>query len=64
MAAKKDLDAQVEAKKKESSEHELKMRLKASMVGNIVGTAVPVSQTEVLCVFISHSMMLILLGKG
>jgi len=47
VATKKDLDAQVEAKRKETKEFEIKMRQKASTVGNIVGKNVPVSQTEV-----------------
>lgn len=47
VAKKKDLDAQVEAKRKEAKECEQKMRQKASTVGNIVGKSVPVSQTEV-----------------
>ena len=47
MAAKKEIDAQVEAKKKEAKEFESRMRTKASTVGNIVGKNVPVSLTEV-----------------
>lgn len=47
MARKKELDAQVEAKRKETKEFEIKMRQKAGTVGNIVGKSVPVSQTEV-----------------
>jgi seryl-tRNA synthetase len=47
VARKKDLDAQVEAKRKQSKEHEIKMRQKASTAGNIVGKGVPVSATEV-----------------
>ena len=39
--------AQVEEKKKEAREFEMKMRQKASTVGNIVGKNVPVSLTEV-----------------
>ncbi|KAF8878809.1 hypothetical protein CPB84DRAFT_1817478 [Gymnopilus junonius] len=46
VAAKKEIDAQVEAKKKESKEFEVLMRQKASTVGNIVGKNVPVSLTE------------------
>ncbi|ETW77326.1 putative seryl-tRNA synthetase [Heterobasidion irregulare TC 32-1] len=46
VAEKKTLDAQVEAKRKEAREFELQMRQKASTIGNIVGKAVPVSQTE------------------
>ena len=47
VAAKKEIDAQVEEKKKEAREFEIKMRQKASTVGNIVGKNVPVSLTEV-----------------
>ena len=47
MATKKEIDAQVEAKKKEAKEFEALMRQKASTVGNIVGKNVPVSLTEV-----------------
>lgn len=47
VAAKKEIDAQVEEKKKEAREFEIKMRQKASTVGNIVGKDVPVSLTEV-----------------
>ena len=36
-----------EKKLKESKEHEIAMRIRASNVGNIVGNAVPVSLTEV-----------------
>ncbi|TFL03895.1 hypothetical protein BDV98DRAFT_544399 [Pterulicium gracile] len=46
VAKKKELDAQVDAQKKASKEFEVKMRLKASTVGNIVGKNAPVSQTE------------------
>ena len=46
MAKKKDLDGQVDNKRKEAKEFEVKMRLKASSVGNIVGKDVPVSLTE------------------
>ncbi|KAF5325036.1 hypothetical protein D9619_009594 [Psilocybe cf. subviscida] len=46
VAAKKEVDAQVEAKKKEAKEFEIVMRAKACTVGNIVGKAVPVSATE------------------
>ncbi|EGO01097.1 hypothetical protein SERLA73DRAFT_179157 [Serpula lacrymans var. lacrymans S7.3] len=46
VAAKKELDAQVEARRREAKEFELRMRQKASTVGNIVGRNVPVSQTE------------------
>jgi seryl-tRNA synthetase len=44
---KKELDAQVEAKRKETKEYEIAMRQKASTAGNIVGKEVPVSSTEV-----------------
>jgi len=37
----------VEAKKKEAKEFEIKMRTKASTVGNIVAKDVPASLTEV-----------------
>lgn len=47
VAQKKGLDAQVEAKRKETREYELLMRQKASHVGNIVAKDVPVSSTEV-----------------
>lgn len=47
VAAKKEIDTQVEAKRKETKDFEIKMRQKASMIGNIVGKNVPVSQTEV-----------------
>ena len=47
VAAKKEIDAQVEEKKKEAREFEIKMRQKANTVGNIVGKNVPVSLTEV-----------------
>ncbi|KAL0563285.1 Cytosolic seryl-tRNA synthetase, partial [Marasmius crinis-equi] len=46
VAKKKDLDAQVEAKRKEAKDFEGEMRKKASTVGNIVGKNVPISQTE------------------
>ncbi|KAF8802386.1 serine-tRNA ligase [Phlegmacium glaucopus] len=46
VATKKEIDAQVEEKKKEAREFEIKMRQKASTVGNIVGKNVPVSLTE------------------
>ncbi|KAJ3511276.1 hypothetical protein NLJ89_g4192 [Agrocybe chaxingu] len=46
VAAKKEIDAQVEAKKKEAKEFEATMRQKASGVGNLVGKNVPVSLTE------------------
>ncbi|KAK0447073.1 hypothetical protein EV421DRAFT_181029 [Armillaria borealis] len=46
VARKKELDGQVVAKKAETKEFEIKMRQKASTVGNIVGKTVPVSQTE------------------
>lgn len=46
VAAKKEIDAQVEAKKKEAKEFEIKMRAKACTVGNIVGKNAPISLTE------------------
>ncbi|TFY74362.1 hypothetical protein EWM64_g9650, partial [Hericium alpestre] len=46
VAQKKALDAQVEAKRKETREYEIQMRQKASTIGNVVGKAVPISQTE------------------
>ena len=46
VAAKKEIDAQVEAKKKEAKEFEIRMRHKAGTIGNIVGKNVPVSLTE------------------
>jgi len=46
VAKKKEIDAQVEAKRKQAKEHEAAMRAKASTAGNIVGKAVPVSNTE------------------
>ncbi|KAF5313421.1 hypothetical protein D9611_008534 [Ephemerocybe angulata] len=46
VAEKKELDAQVVAKKKEATEFEIKMRAKASNVGNIVGKDAPTSLTE------------------
>jgi hypothetical protein len=64
VAKKKDLDAQVEAKRKETKEYEIVMRQKASTAGNIVGKDVPVSSTEVrswLCFW--GSMFLILLSR-
>jgi len=51
---KKQLDAAVEAKTKETKEFEIVMRSKASTVGNIVGKDVPVSQTEVGCFLNYH----------
>jgi seryl-tRNA synthetase len=47
VAQKKALDAQVEAKRKETRDYELLMRQKASNVGNLVAKDVPVSLTEV-----------------
>ena len=47
VAKKKDLDAQVAAKRAEAKELEATMRQRASTVGNIVGKGVPVSLTEV-----------------
>ncbi|KAJ7637578.1 hypothetical protein DFH06DRAFT_1218541 [Mycena polygramma] len=46
VATKKELDAKVEAMRKEAKEFEVKMRQKASLVGNIVGKDVPISVTE------------------
>ncbi|CAL1709891.1 unnamed protein product [Somion occarium] len=46
VAKKKEIDAQVAAKRAESKELEAKMRQKASTVGNLVGKNVPVSLTE------------------
>ena len=51
---KKALDAQVEAKRKETREFELTMRQKASTIGNIVGKGAPVSLTEVRDFFLIH----------
>jgi seryl-tRNA synthetase len=47
VAEKKQIDTQVENLKKEAKEFEIKMRAKASTVGNIVGKNVPTSLTEV-----------------
>ena len=47
VAEKLKLSNQAEALKKETKEFELRMRAKASGVGNIVGKDVPVSMTEV-----------------
>jgi seryl-tRNA synthetase len=46
IAKKKELDAQVDAKKKESKEFEAKMRQRAGTIGNVVGKDAPVSLTE------------------
>ncbi|KAF9014161.1 hypothetical protein BDQ17DRAFT_1342195 [Cyathus striatus] len=46
VAEKKSIDAQVVERIKETKEFEIKMRQKASAVGNIVGKDVPVSNTE------------------
>ncbi|KAK7683845.1 hypothetical protein QCA50_013223 [Cerrena zonata] len=46
VAKKKEIDAQVAAKRAESKEFEAKMRIRASNVGNIVGKNAPVSLTE------------------
>ncbi|KAI0767420.1 serine-tRNA ligase [Fomes fomentarius] len=46
VAKKKDIDAQVIAKRVEAKELEAKMRQKASTAGNIVGKDAPVSLTE------------------
>lgn len=56
VAKKKEIDAQVAAKRAESKEFEAKMRARASNVGNIVGKNAPVSLTEVsTIVIISNS---------
>ena len=47
VAKKKEIDAQVVAKRAEAKELEAKMRQKASTAGNIVGKDVPVSMCEV-----------------
>jgi seryl-tRNA synthetase len=47
VVVKKEIDTQVEEKKKEAKEFEIKMRQKASTIGNIVGKDAPVSLTEV-----------------
>ena len=47
VAKKKEIDAQVVAKRAEAKELEAKMRQKASTAGNIVGKDVPVSMSEV-----------------
>lgn len=47
VAKKKEIDAQVEEKRKEAKEYGVAVRAKASTAGNIVGKAVPVSTTEV-----------------
>lgn len=52
MAEKKAIDDQVEAKKKEAKEFEVKMRQKAGTIGNIVGKNAPVSLTEVSAVYL------------
>ncbi|TCD64894.1 Cytosolic seryl-tRNA synthetase [Steccherinum ochraceum] len=46
VAKKKELDAQVIAKRQEAKDYEQKMRQRASNVGNIVGKDAPVSLTE------------------
>ena len=51
VSQKKDLDAQVEVKRKEAKEFEASMRRKASLVGNIIAKAVPISLTEVRLAF-------------
>ena len=53
VAKKKEIDAQVEAKRKQARDHEAAMRVIASTAGNIVGKAVPVSNTEVSHILIS-----------
>jgi seryl-tRNA synthetase len=47
VTSKKEIDAQVEAKKKEAKDFETLMRQKTSTIGNLVGKNVPVSLTEV-----------------
>ena len=47
MLSKKELDEQVEVRKKEAKEFEVKMRQKASTIGNIVGPNAPNALTEV-----------------
>jgi seryl-tRNA synthetase len=47
LAEKKAIDAQIDAKRKETREAEQAMRQKAGTIGNIVNKGVPVSQTEV-----------------
>lgn len=44
---KKDLDAKKEKQLKDTKDHEILMRAKASTVGNLVGKGAPVSLTEV-----------------
>ncbi|KAG1819236.1 uncharacterized protein BJ212DRAFT_1344919 [Suillus subaureus] len=46
VTAKKELDAKVDAKRKETREFEVEMRKKASTVGNLVAKDVPISLTE------------------
>ncbi|KAI6145041.1 serine-tRNA ligase [Pisolithus tinctorius] len=46
VAQKKALDVQVDERRKETRDYEIKMRQKASMVGNLVAKDVPVSLTE------------------
>ncbi|KIY49783.1 serine-tRNA ligase [Fistulina hepatica ATCC 64428] len=46
VAKKKELDAQVAAKKQEAKDLEAALKKKTCMVGNIIGKDVPVSQTE------------------
>jgi len=46
VAKKKEINAQVEEKRKQAKAHEAAMRARASTAGNIVGKAVPVSNTE------------------
>ena len=54
VAKKKEIDAQVIAKRNEAKELEAQMRQKASTVGNIVGKDVPVSLTEVRRILLSY----------
>ncbi|KAI6015194.1 serine-tRNA ligase [Pisolithus orientalis] len=46
VAQKRALDVQVDERRKETRDYEIKMRQKASMVGNLVAKDVPVSLTE------------------
>ncbi|KDQ56895.1 hypothetical protein JAAARDRAFT_158131 [Jaapia argillacea MUCL 33604] len=46
VTSKKEIDAEIDAKKKSTKEFELTMRVKASLVGNLVGKDVPDSLTE------------------
>ena len=61
VAKKKELDAQVVAKRTEAKELEASMRQKASTAGNIVGKDAPVSLTEVRLTMTSASMSTLLM---